>query len=241
MLFVSSAELPDPPGTKRRARSERKRLSRDAIVETAFVVLDKRGYDGFNMRGVADALGTGPASLYAHVTGKEELLDLMIDRLAAAIEVPEPDPDRWQEQVKAVITDIYRAFLEHPGLARANLGKIPSGPGALRTIDRFMGLLRAGQLPKKVVAYAVDILPLFATAYAFEQGIFAERMTGEEAARYLEELDEYWRALPADRFPNIHAIVDALIDPEEDPEARFSFGLDMLITGIAAQRDPRRS
>ena len=65
-----------------------------------------------------------------------------------------------------------RAFLEHPGLARANLGKIPSGPGALRTIDRFMGLLRAGQLPKKVVAYAVDILPLFATAYAFEQGIY---------------------------------------------------------------------
>ena len=45
-----------------------------------------------------------------------------------------------------------------------------------------MGLLRAGQLPKKVVAYAVDILPLFATAYAFEQGIFAERMSGEEAA-----------------------------------------------------------
>ena len=177
MLFVSSAELPDPPGTKRRAKSQRKRLSRDAIVETAFVVLDEYGYDGFNMRGVADALGTGPASLYAHVTGKEELLDLMIDRLAAAIEVPEPDPDRWQEQVKAVITDIYRAFLEHPGLARANLGKIPSGPGALHTIDRFMGLLRAGQLPKKVVAYAVDILPLFATAYAFEQGIFAERMS----------------------------------------------------------------
>ena len=58
---------------------------------------------------------------------------------------------------------------------------------------------------------------------------------------YLEELDEYWRALPADRFPNIHAVVDALIDPEEDPEARFAFGLEMLVTGIAAQRGPRRS
>ena len=44
------------------------------------------------MRRVADALGTGPASLYAHVTGKEELLDHMIDRLAATIVVPEPDP-----------------------------------------------------------------------------------------------------------------------------------------------------
>ena len=149
MLFVSSAELPDAPGTKRRARSQRKRLSRDAIVETAFTVLDEHGYDGFNMRRVADELGTGPASLYAHVTGKDELLDLMIDRLAAGIEVPEPDPERWQEQVKAVITDIYRAFLEHPGLAQANLGKIPSGPGALKTIDRFMGLLLAGGCPRR--------------------------------------------------------------------------------------------
>ena len=202
-------------------------------------MLDEHGYDGFNMRRVADALGTGPASLYAHVTGKDELLDLMIDRLAAGIDVPEPDPERWQEQVKAVITDIYRAFLEHPGLAQANLGKIPSGPGALKTIDRFMGLLLAGRLPKKVVAYAVDILPLFATAYAFEQGIFAERMNEAEAARYLKELDEYWRALPADRFPNIHTIVDALIDPDEPPEARFAFGLDMLVTGIAAQEVDR--
>src|SRR5436190_16391630 len=104
MLFVSSAELPDPPWAKRRAKPERKRLSRDAIVDTAFAVLDKHGYGGFNMRRVADALGTGPASLYAHVTGKEELLDLMIDRMAAAIEVPDPDPERWQEQVKAVVT-----------------------------------------------------------------------------------------------------------------------------------------
>jgi hypothetical protein len=31
--------------------------------------------------------------------------------------------------------------------------------------------------------------------------------------------------------PNIHAVVDALIDPE----ARFAFGLEMLVTGIAAQ------
>ena len=45
--------------------------------------------------------------------------------------VPEPDPERWQEQVKAVMTDIYRAYREHPGLARATMGKVPTGPRAL--------------------------------------------------------------------------------------------------------------
>jgi hypothetical protein len=56
------------------------------------------------------------------------------------------------------------------------------------------------------------------------------------------QVGEYFRALPADRFPHIHAPSRVLAGAEEtDPEARFRFGLDTLITGIAAQRDPRRS
>jgi AcrR family transcriptional regulator len=235
MLFVSSLDLPDPPWAKRKARPQRKRLSRDALVDSAFAVLDEHGYDGLNMRRVAEALDTGPASLYAHVSGKDELLELMIDRLAAAIEVPEPDPERWQEQVKDFVTEIYRGFLAHPGLAYANLGKIPTGPGAITAIDRFIGLFRAGGVPDQVIAYAVDILPLYATVQALEQGILAERMSDEEVERYFAQLDEYWRSLPADRFPHLHSIVHVLAGPDPDPESRFRFGLEMLVTGIAAQ------
>jgi AcrR family transcriptional regulator len=234
-VFVSSPAAPDPPWAKRRAKPDRERLSRERIVDTALAILDEDGYDGLNMRRVADALGTGPASLYAHVTGKDELLDLMIDRMAGGIEVPDPDPERWQEQVAGVVTEMYRRFLAHPGLARANLGRIPTGPGALATIDRFIGLFRAGHVPEPVIAHAIDILPLYATAYAFEQGIYAERMTQEEADRYFAELVEYWRSLPAGRFPHLIAIMDAIATPDEDPEARFRFGLEMLVTGIAAQ------
>ncbi len=233
---MSSEELPTPPWATRKAKPARKRLSPEALVDAAFTVLDEHGYDGLNMRAVADELGTGPASLYAHVSGKEELLELMIDRLAGSMVVPDPDPEHWQEQVKQFVTDIYRSFLAHPGLAFANLGKIPTGAGAMRSIDRFIGLFRAGGVPDQVIAYAVDILPLYATAYAFEQGIIASRFTQEEAQRYFDQLDEYWRSLPAERFPHLHAIVDVLATPDADPEARFRFGLEMLVTGIAAQR-----
>jgi AcrR family transcriptional regulator len=233
MLFVSSDDLPAPPWAPRKAK--RNRLSPEALVDAAFAVLDEHGYDGLNMRRVADQLATGPASLYAHVSGKDELLELMIDRVAGEIAIPDPDPEHWQEQVKQAVTDIYRGFLAHPGLAFANLGKIPTGPGAIKTIDRFIGLFRAGGVPDQVIAYAVDILPLYATAYAFEQGIIASRFTEEEAERYYAQLDEYWRSLPAERFPHLHAIVGVLAAPDPDPEARFRFGLEMLIAGIAAQ------
>lgn len=238
MVFVSRPshdELPPAPWAKRRPRgAARTPLSPDAIVDAALAVLAAEGPDALSMRRVAQELGTGPASLYAHVSGKEELLDLMIDRVAGALEVPDPDPQRWAEQVKECVRGIYRGFLAHPGLAAANMGKVPTGPGALATIDRFLALLRAGGLPDQVVAYAADILPLYATAYAFEQGVNAARMSEAEAQRYFEQLGEYFHALPAARFPNIAALADALTG-EEAPDARFEFGLDMLVTGIAAQ------
>jgi AcrR family transcriptional regulator len=235
MPFVSSAELPDPPWSKRRPRPERRRLSRERIVDTALALLDESGYDALSMRRVAEALGTGAASLYAHVSGKEDLLDQMLDRLSGTVVIPDPDPERWQDQVKAAVTDIYRAYRAHPGLARATMGKVPTGPRTLVVIDRFLGLLRAGGLPDLVIAYAADILPLYATAYAFEEGIQAEQMSEEEIARYYAQVGEYFRSLPAERFPHIHALSGVLAGPEEDPEARFRFGLEMLVTGIAAQ------
>ncbi|HET9967797.1 MAG TPA: hypothetical protein VFQ68_06135, partial [Streptosporangiaceae bacterium] len=53
-------------------------------------------------RRVAEALGTGSASLYAHVASRDELIELMVDRIAAGITVPGPDPARWQEQLKGL-------------------------------------------------------------------------------------------------------------------------------------------
>ena len=61
-------------GTPVWARQERKRrttLSREAIVEAALAVLDAEGLEGVSMRRVAQRLGTGPASLYQHVSNKD--------------------------------------------------------------------------------------------------------------------------------------------------------------------------
>src|SRR5262249_19016990 len=100
--------IPEPPWrAKARGRAEpRVPLTRDAIVEAALRVLDREGMDGLSMRRVAEELGTGVASLYWHVRNKGELLQLLSERLAAEIELPEPDPARWQAQLK----DIGRQF-----------------------------------------------------------------------------------------------------------------------------------
>src|SRR6201996_4789803 len=84
----------------------KKRITVDAIVSTAFVIVEKEGYEALTMRRVAAALETGPSSLYAHVVNKEDLDELLIGRLSAEIDLPEPDPTRWRQQVVRVCTQL---------------------------------------------------------------------------------------------------------------------------------------
>src|ERR1700733_5414110 len=90
---------PSLPG--RRPRSPiRPALSQDAIVAAAIEVIEAEGVDGLSMRLVAKQLGTGAASLYVHVSNKDELLELIFDELVSQVPIPTPDPDRWQDQVR---------------------------------------------------------------------------------------------------------------------------------------------
>jgi AcrR family transcriptional regulator len=80
----SGPVIPSPPWNRVPPRSSIRRrdpLNRKAIVDAAIRILDVDGLDGFTMRRVAEALGTGPASLYWHVGSKDGLLDLVFGNL----------------------------------------------------------------------------------------------------------------------------------------------------------------
>jgi AcrR family transcriptional regulator len=233
MPFVSSPlydDLPPAPGFSVR-KKPRRALTREAVVAAAIEVLDSGGIDGMNMRAVAERLGTGPASLYAHVSGKDELLALIIEKLSGDIPLPVPGAAPWQDQLKDAIRAMRRLFNEHKDLARASLGNIPTGPNAMTLINALLGVLREAGLPDQVIAYAVDILPLYATATAYEESLYQGMGFEDGGEEYIMELRRYWSSLPADRFPHIVALAVPLTT-NDGPDDRFEFGLDALVRGI---------
>src|ERR1044072_1962794 len=104
----------------------------EAIVEAAFEIVAREGYDALSMRRVAAALGTGPASLYAHVVNKEDLDDLLIGRLTAGLGLPEPDPATWRDQIRSVLRQLRDQYLRSPGISRAALALAPTNLDVLR-------------------------------------------------------------------------------------------------------------
>ena len=54
-------------------------LTREAIVAEALRILDDDGRDALTMRRLATALDIEAPSLYAHIRGKDELVDAVLD------------------------------------------------------------------------------------------------------------------------------------------------------------------
>lgn len=79
----------------RAPRQGRPSYDRDSLLEIAVMVFNERGYDGTGMEELARRLGLSKSSIYHHVSGKEELLGLAVDRALKALfavfdEVPDP-------------------------------------------------------------------------------------------------------------------------------------------------------
>lgn len=237
---AATDDLPEPPWrTPPRGRAvPQVPLTREAIVEAALRVLDREGMDGLSMRHVADDLGTGAASLYWHVRNKDELLQLVFERVTREVELPAPDPARWQEQLRELGRQMRDVLRRHRDVGRISLGRIPAGPDIARVNEWLFELLRPAGIPDRAIAYVGDIAGLYVGAYSFEESLGLVSPTGEDQPpeEIVEMLKDWTRSLPEDRFPITRSVVDLLFSGDADE--RFEFGLDLLVRGLETLAAP---
>jgi AcrR family transcriptional regulator len=224
-------EVPDPPW-HRPASSPRAPITRDAIVEAALVVLDKVGMDGLSMRRVAEELGTGAASLYWHVRNKDELFQLIFDRVTREVVLPEPDPAHWKQQLKALGYEMRNVLSKYRDVARLSFGRVPAAPQTALFAEWLFTLLQPVGVPDEAIALVGDFAGLYVGAYCYEESLGFHSPTGEDMPpeTWVRMMRDYIVSLPRERFARTIAAVDLLIG--FNPEARFEFGLDLLIAGL---------
>ena len=229
-------DLPPPPWTRAPQRpSQRRRdpLTQESIVDAALQVLDADGLDLLSMRHIARTLHTSAASLYWHVGSKDGLLDLMFDRLIGEVPVPDPDPDRWQEQLKEVARGERATILRHRDVVRLSLGRIPLGPHALRYADRVLAILRAGGVPDELAVAGEQLLISIVIGFAIDETGEggqppADQPPSSEAGTMARD---YMASLPADHFPHLVQLADQFA--ADDPDQRFELLLDLFVDGLA--------
>ncbi|MHC3471009.1 TetR/AcrR family transcriptional regulator [Streptomyces sp. 7R007] len=217
-----------PPATRKRSTRDRPAkapLSLDAIVDAALELLKTEGLEAVTMRRVAAALDTGPASLYVYVAKREDLLRAMQDRIVATVELETPDPERWREQLHALLARMNQALAAHPGIAATTLAEPLTTESTLCFLENMLGILLAGSIDPQDAAWAADIFTTLVSHAAMEAD--ARRSDRREDAG---QIYETFMALPPDRFPLITAHADRLV--AGDGQQRLRVAIDVVIDGL---------
>ncbi|MEV6158999.1 TetR family transcriptional regulator [Nonomuraea sp. NPDC052129] len=71
------------------APAQRQTLSPQRIATTAVEIADAEGLEAITMRRLATELGVAPMAPYRHVSGKDDLLELMVDHVYAGDLAPQ--------------------------------------------------------------------------------------------------------------------------------------------------------
>jgi AcrR family transcriptional regulator len=236
------AERHQQPGTgastpaSRRGPSggTKKPITVEAIISTAFGIVEKEGYQALTMRRVAAALETGPSSLYAHVVNKEDLDELLIGRLCAVIDLPEPDPATWRQQIISVCTQLRDQYLRYPGISRAAFAVAPSNQDTLRVGEGMLAILLASGIDPQAAAWAIDSLMLYVNAYSLEISL-VNQQPGHSDGSWVVSRDELLRryaALPG-TFPHTKRYAAELA--AGTGHDRFDFTIGLMIDGLAGR------
>ncbi|MCK0114030.1 TetR/AcrR family transcriptional regulator [Ornithinimicrobium sp. F0845] len=227
----SLALLWDPTGGP--ARGQPGRLSLEAVVDAAISVADADGLEAVSMRRIAGELGVGTMSLYRHVPGKEELLDLMLDRVLGDDD-PTPFPVDWRATLERYGREVWALYRTHRWLPFVDQSRPLLGPRAVTGMEAVLGGLTdtPASDTHKILAFSMVETYVAGLARVTNGAELAEERSGVST-------EEFWQAqgpvlvaaMQSGRFPRMAALDEEVF--ATTPEETFEFGLGVLLDGLA--------
>ncbi len=217
-------------------------LNRDAVVERALAVADAEGLAAVTIRRLAQDLGVTPMALYWHVTGKEELLAAMGDRLFVGLPPDTGAATPWQVQLRDLARALTTALRAHPSVAALAGPRVLQNDEGRQLTERTLELLRTAGFPVEQAAEIARHTLRTTISLVIEQAATGSSLDPTQRAEDVRLKRLALRELPPERFPRLVEAADALACCA-DEEAYYSLGIDLLIAGIEsnAPRSPARS
>jgi TetR/AcrR family tetracycline transcriptional repressor len=258
--------VPTPPWwnsreTRQAARGEKRRLRHEArqagepgepgaaprepvtperIADAALRVIDAAGIDGLTVRSLAVELGVGTMTLYWYVQNKDEVLDLVSDRLLAQVSFPPPEND-WRVSVREGAASVRAAMLRHARAVPIIVGRGSFGPNGLRMTEASIGVFRAAGFDPDTAADAYFTISNFVSGFCiFETSSLGFRNRPDLDMRaYGQMLRQYVDSLPPALYPNLQESAPRIFGHNLDD--RFAFGIECLIAGFEARLTAAKS
>jgi AcrR family transcriptional regulator len=221
---------------ERPARGPKPAYSRAQITEAAVRIADAEGLEAATMRRIAAEIGAGTMSLYRYVPSRDDLIDLMADRLMGEIDVEGLPSGDWRADLTRYADGLRAMWLRHPWIATVHRARLSFGPNQLQLIERVMGALDAH--------VSIDEnFGLMAILSGYIEGAAREEVSWAEEVRRSGLSESEWMAqsyprvhqlLESGEYPIFTKIVKEARQPHLSRADQFRYGLDRVLDCIAA-------
>ena len=216
--------------------TNRGRLSRPHILETAIALADAGGLESLTRHAVGRRLGVKAMSLDRHVENKEDLLGGLVDLVVSEVEVPMSSAD-WKAAMRQRAISARRVFARH----RWAIGLVESQPRpravTLRHHEWVLGVLIQAGFSPMMAARAYNLLDSYIYGFALQEASLTYGSAEEQAEVGQATLQQ----LPPDEYPHLARVAREFIEAGTEYGAGFEFGLELILDGIErvqAEADP---
>jgi AcrR family transcriptional regulator len=228
---------PDPVAAGRRGP-----LNRHRVVRAAIHYIDTNGLPDLTMRRLASTLGVEAMSLYKHVSGRDNLLDTVVeallDDLYSSPDVQLDAADGWQDYLRRVAFGVRGVALEHPQVFPLVATRPPTAPWirpplrSLAWIEAFLYALRTQGFGEQ---QAVDAYKAFTS---FLLGHLLLEVAGLQVAIGPDEtsrLDDSNVRTDLRGYPTVRRVADRLA--QDTAAEEFSASLENLLRRLGQLRE----
>jgi AcrR family transcriptional regulator len=214
----------------------RRTLTRERVVAEALTLIAKEGVEVLTMRTLGARLGVVPGALYRHVRGKEQLQDLIVDRVLAEVDCDINPALSWTEQIKLLAHRLRNVLEEHPGVAGLLKTRDPLGPHSLALAEAVLLPLRAAGFPDRDAGLAFFLIVDYTLGFEVSSPRISVNEQRVRDAPTRKRLHEFFRSLPGDRFPTLIAIGEHVWLDNRDE--RFAAGINAIVDGLEQTQRP---
>ncbi|SNS20103.1 TetR/AcrR family transcriptional regulator [Actinomadura mexicana] len=220
---------------ERPAAAPRQTLTAERIAAAAVAVADAEGLDAITMRRLATELGVAPMAAYRHVSGKDELLELMVNHIYADLRLPEAA--EWRETMRALALGSRKLMLEHLWLAQLSpRALLALTPARMAIAERSLASLKDQGLDADTmmaVFRAVDAYVNGAMNYELALKSLMHEHGWTEGGQVRADLAPQmtWH-MQTGRYPTFRRYLDTATR-KDSLQWQFETGLDYVLDGIA--------
>lgn len=191
-------------------------ISIDALVTAALDLVDEAG--DFSLPKLAKRIGVSQSSIYNHVSGREEILELMRGRIISQAPYELHEDQDWEDALRAIVRSYRDAFARHPRLAPLMVLQTVQDPQVLALYENLAVALEDAGFHGQDVVSAISTIDSFALGFALD----------------LAAPEVVW-APPAEGYPALTQALTHSGPPAQRGNAAFDFGLEILVAGLRSR------